>query len=598
MADDDPEPVATPAPTPTLAPTPTPTLAPTPTPTPAPTPEPTPTSAPTPTPTPEPTLAPTPTPAPAATQQPTPAPSPAAIVVTPEKIAVDEEGDAATYTIALAAQPSADVRVAITDNSWHITAVPDHLTFRPDNWDTPQTVAVVAHGDTNRNDETFRLTHTARRGGYDDVTAQVAVAVRDSGSWWVWRSNRVKFVHPYPRAIAAGDSAAYAIRLMRQPTGPVAVAVTSSSGQVTAAPNRLAFTARNWNTPQTITVRAADNAAAGNVRLVNNINGGGFNDQHFTFDYTVTASDTAGATPTPTPTPAPAATPAPTPAPTPTPAPAATRQPALTPTPTPAPAVTRQPTPTPTPAPSPAAIVVSPEKIEVAETDSATYTVALATRPAGSVAIAIAAVQTTDTSSGGAVANTRESASSLVSVAPPSLTFTAENWATPQQVTITALADDNVISDTATLTHTASGGGYADVSARVAVLITDAGSGAVSGAGGSAGADGEVVTALGAATDLTVTAGDAPDSLVLSWTPGAGATRHWIAGIPQSDLDAGDFSNLIWTAAQSNAEHTISGVDSGAAYLFAVAAGRATADGGTEWSDWSSFARWTPGPGE
>ena len=96
---------------------------------------------------------------------------------------------------------------------------------------------------------------------------------------------------------------------------------------------------------------------------------------------------------------------------------------------------------------------------------------------------------------------------------------------------------------------------------------------------------------------MAVAAGEAPNTLVLTWTPGAGATRHWIAGIPQSDLDAGDFSNLIWTAAQSNAEHTISGVDSGAAYLFAVAAGRTTADGGTEWSDWSSFARWTPGPG-
>ena len=256
-------------------------------------------------------------------------------------------------------------------------------------------------------------------------------------------------------------------------------------------------------------------------------------------------------------------------------------------------------TPTPTPAPSPAAIVVTPEKIEVAETGSATYTVALATRPTGAVTVDIAAVKTTDTSSGGAVANIEETASSLVSVAPPSLTFTAENWATPQEVTITAPADDNVISDTATLTHTASGGDYADVSASVAVLITDAGGGAVSGAGGgSAGAGEEAVSVLGPASGLSVAAGEAPGTLVLSWTPGAGATRHWIAGIAQPDLDAGNFANLIWTAAQSNTEHTISGVNVGAEYLFAVAAGRTVADGGTEWSAWSSFARWTPRPGE
>ena len=618
VADDDPTPVTTPepTPTPTPAPTPEPTLAPTPTPTPTLVPTPTPT--PTPAPTPEPTLAPTPTPTPAptpeptptpaATQQPTPAPSPAAIVVTPGQITVDEEGDAATYTIALATQPSTNVRVAIANTDRRITATPTLLTFRPDNWATPQTITVVAHGDTDRDDETFRLTHTARRGGYDDVSAQVAVSVRDRGSWLVWRSNRVKFVHPYPRTIAAGDSAAYAIRLMRQPTGPVAIAVTSSNPQVTAAPNRLTFTASNWNAPQSVKVSAADRSvasAAATVRLVNNINGGGFNDQYFTFAYTITASGNAGDTPatTPTPTPVPAVTPTPTPAPV----PAVTPQPTPAPTPTPVPAATPQPTltpvpavtPTPTPAPSPAAIVVTPEKIEVAETGSATYTVALATRPTGSVTVAITAVKTTDTSSGGAVANIEETASSVVRVAPPALTFTAENWATPQEVTITAPADDNVISDTATLTHTASGGGYADVSASVAVLITDAGSGAVSGSGGgSAGAGEEAVSALGPASGLSVAAGEASGTLVLSWTPGAGATRHWIAGIPQTDLDAGNFANLIWTAAQSNTEHTISGVNSGAEYLFAVAAGRTAADGGTEWSAWSSFARWTPGPGE
>ena len=240
----------------------------------------------------------------------------------------------------------------------------------------------------------------------------------------------------------------------------------------------------------------------------------------------------------------------------------------------------------------------------MAETDSATYTVALATRPTGAVTVAIAAVRTTDTSSGGgAVANTGETPGSVVRVAPPALTFTAQNWATPQEVTITAPADDNVISDTATLTHTASGGGYADVSASVAVLITDAGSGAVSGAGGnagggSAGAGDEAVSVLGPASGLSVAAGEAPGTLVLSWTPGSGATRHWIAGIAQPDLDTGNFANLIWTAAQSNTEHTISGVDSGSEYLFAVAAGRTVADGSAEWSAWSSFARWTPGQGE
>ena len=91
---------------------------------------------------------------------------------------------------------------------------------------------------------------------------------------------------------------------------------------------------------------------------------------------------------------------------------------------------------------------------------------------------------------------------------------------------------------------------------------------------------------LGPASNLTVAAGDAVGTLVLRWTAGANATRHWVAGIKQSDWDAGDFSNLIWTAASGTDMHTVSGLDSGAEYVFAVAAGR-----GSEWSGWTALVR-------
>ena len=94
---------------------------------------------------------------------------------------------------------------------------------------------------------------------------------------------------------------------------------------------------------------------------------------------------------------------------------------------------------------------------------------------------------------------------------------------------------------------------------------------------------------LGPASDLTVAAGDAAGTLVLRWTAGANATRHWVAGIKQSDWDAGDFSGLIWTAASGSTMHTVSGLDSGAEYVFAVAAGR-----GAEWSGWTGLVRGTP----
>ena len=94
---------------------------------------------------------------------------------------------------------------------------------------------------------------------------------------------------------------------------------------------------------------------------------------------------------------------------------------------------------------------------------------------------------------------------------------------------------------------------------------------------------------LGPASDLTVAAGDTAGTIILRWTAGANATRHWVAGIKQSDWDAGDFSGLIWTAASGADTHTVSGLDSGAEYVFAVAAGR-----GDEWSGWTGLARGTP----
>ena len=98
-----------------------------------------------------------------------------------------------------------------------------------------------------------------------------------------------------------------------------------------------------------------------------------------------------------------------------------------------------------------------------------------------------------------------------------------------------------------------------------------------------------IVPQLGPPSGLTVAPGDGAGTLVLRWTAGRDATRHWIAGIKQSDLDAGDSGSLIWTAADSSGMHTLTGLDSGAEYVFAVAAGL-----GAEWSAWTPLARGTP----
>ena len=59
-----------------------------------------------------------------------------------------------------------------------------------------------------------------------------------------------------------------------------------------------------------------------------------------------------------------------------------------------------------------------------------------------------------------------------VTVAPPSVTFTAANWDTAQTVTVTAADDDDSVNAAAQITHTVAGYGTV-TAADVAVTVTD-----------------------------------------------------------------------------------------------------------------------------
>ena len=109
----------------------------------------------------------------------------AAIVANPASVAVNE-GGSATYTVALATQPSAAVTVTVASDNTDVTAdtstttgIQTTLSFSTTNWNTAQTVTVAAAGDSGSADETATLTHTATGGDYASVTRTVFVAVQD-----------------------------------------------------------------------------------------------------------------------------------------------------------------------------------------------------------------------------------------------------------------------------------------------------------------------------------------------------------------------------------------------------------------------------------
>ena len=80
----------------------------------------------------------------------------------------------------------------------------------------------------------------------------------------------------------------------------------------------------------------------------------------------------------------------------------------------------------------------------VSEGDTGRYTIVLDTEPTADVTVEIQVPEDTD-----------------IAVAPLMLTFTADNWNTPQTVAVTAAQDDDAVTDDpVTITHIVSGGDY------------------------------------------------------------------------------------------------------------------------------------------
>ena len=109
----------------------------------------------------------------------------------------------------------------------------------------------------------------------------------------------------------------------------------------------------------------------------------------------------------------------------------------------------------------PLGISITPLELEVDESDSADYAVWLDTEPTVAVTVTI---------SGHAGTDLILSGPTLTSDA---LTFTADNWDTPQTVTVTAAHDDDTDDDTGTLTHTGGGGEYEGLAVGLPVTTDD-----------------------------------------------------------------------------------------------------------------------------
>ena len=313
------------------------------------------------------------------------------------------EGDAAgsSYTVRLATEPTGSVNVTTsghdgTDLSLSgPTLSSDMLTFTVDNWNTAQTVTVKAGQDNDGANDTATLTHTASGGDYVTVTKDLPVTVTDDDTAGVVLSET-------GLTVTEGDATGvrYTVALATEPSGSVSVSITGHDGTdlslsgTTLSSDMLTFTVDNWNTAQTVTVKAGqDNDGANDTgTLTHTASGGDYVNVTKDLPVTVTDDDTAG-------------------------------------------------------------VVLSETGLTVTEGDAAgsSYTVKLVTEPSGSVSVSITGQAGTDLSLSG------------TTLSSDMLTFTVDNWNTAQTVTVKAGQDNDGANDTATLTHTASGGDYVNV---------------------------------------------------------------------------------------------------------------------------------------
>ena len=193
-------------------------------------------------------------------------------------LALTETGatSSATYTVRLSVVPSAAVTVRVSSaDSGAVTvngAASSDLSFSTMNWSTGQAVTVTAVTDADATHERVTVRHAVSGGAPEyvatgAVTFPVTVADTNAG------------LSLTPRAVTVREGGTvqdtYTVALSVAPSGPVTVTASVTSGDTKVALDTdaspqtrvLEFSTANWNTPQTVTVRAT--SAADDVDGVN-----------------------------------------------------------------------------------------------------------------------------------------------------------------------------------------------------------------------------------------------------------------------------------------------------------------------------------------
>ncbi len=207
---------------------------------------------------------------------------PSSVVVT--------EGGSTDIGVVLSAVPSGDVTIAITGHAGtDLSPDKPNLTFTTANWDTEQTVTLTAGEDDDFVNESVLLKLTVLGGGYS-LTKTVSVTIEDNDS--------AGLTVPSSVVVTEGGSTDIGVVLSAVPSGDVTIAITGHAG-TDLSPDKpnLTFTTANWDTEQTLILRAGedDDFVNESVPLKLTVLGGGYSLTK-TVSVTIEDNDSAGLT--------------------------------------------------------------------------------------------------------------------------------------------------------------------------------------------------------------------------------------------------------------------------------------------------------------
>ncbi|BAY94837.1 MULTISPECIES: malectin domain-containing carbohydrate-binding protein [unclassified Tolypothrix] len=186
--------------------------------------------------------------------------------------AVTEGGATDSYSLVLSSQPTANVTINLGTTGNQITLDKTSLTFTPSNWNTAQTVTVEAVDDIAvEGNHTANITHTVSStdSKYNNLpVGNVVVNITDNDT------------APTPQVIVqqsggntavteGGATDSYSLVLSSQPSANVTINLGTTGNQITLDKTSLTFTPSNWNTAQTVTVKAVDDIAVEGTHTAN-----------------------------------------------------------------------------------------------------------------------------------------------------------------------------------------------------------------------------------------------------------------------------------------------------------------------------------------